>query len=245
MLQPWKRFWACSVRTLEALLGALRCQVESLFAVTPEQKIFQNTVALHHKISLAQAEDLNKASQKASKRHRGMTQAPSGTTISGEHLGRIMLRHLSECNHLTFAGTCMENVHSNNVAFFAATLSETRRLNQQVVKEALQHSYPGMQKYQKKQVIKLLPAALSALNTKRRQVKNGERVPEFYLRILGQGTPREPSRSPSSSPRVSQTQTEKTLKLCTVCPHAIPLRCVITAAQIASVIVRLATARGP
>jgi hypothetical protein len=180
---------------------------------TPEQKIFQKTIASQaYKISLAQAEDLNKASQKASKRHRGMTQAPSGTTISGEHLGRIMLRHLSECNHLTFAGTCMENVHSNNVAFFAATLSETRRLNQQVVKEALQHAYPGMQRYQKKQVIKLLPAAFSALNTKRRQVKNGERVPEFYLRILGKGAPREPSRSPSSSPRVSQKQTEKSIE---------------------------------
>jgi hypothetical protein len=223
----WKRFWAPYVATLEALLGVFclnagsasgRIKLTSRTAfcsnVRAENISKNNSFALAYvnKISLAQAEDLNKASQKANKRHRGMTQAPSGTTISGEHLGRIMLRHLSECNHLTFAGTCMENVHSNNVAFFAAVMSETRRLNQQVVKQALQHAYPGTQTYQKKQVIKLLPAALSALNTKRRQIKNGERVPEFYLRILGQGTPREPSRSPSSSPRSSQKQTEGSIE---------------------------------
>ena len=105
-------------------------------------------------------------------------------TITGAHLGRLMLKHLRECNQLTFAGNSCEEVHRSHADFFGAVLKETHRLTGAVVEAALKEAYPGMQKFQKTQIQKLLQEAFAALNRKRQNLKSAERQQDFYKAIF-------------------------------------------------------------
>lgn len=111
---------------------------------------------------------------------------PASTSVSPEDLAALMSKHLTKVDHCTFAGTCVESVHKNNVVFFAALLSHTHRLNLQTVKAALQTISPGMSPFQKQQIAKLLTTSLSQLNRKRANAKNGTKLPQFYNKIFGQ-----------------------------------------------------------
>ena len=80
-----------------------------------------------------------------------------------------MLKHLPECNQLTFAAASPDAVHKNSALFFGQVLKETPRLSAGVVQAALNEAYPGLPKFQKQQVAQLLPPVLAALNKKKAQ----------------------------------------------------------------------------
>ena len=110
--------------------------------------------------------------------------APQGCKITGKHLGRLMMKHVQDCNQFSFAGQCVEQVHKAHADFFSAVLSETHRLSVQVVKECLRDSYPGLAAFQKTQVCKLLPEVFANLNRKRRNFATGSQTPQFYNDIF-------------------------------------------------------------